>query len=76
MEEKARAFIVLYERLKPIAKAVAAVLAAFVGGLAVGLDDDALTLAEVLQAVLLALAAGGVVYRVPNKQPPGKDHGA
>lgn len=50
-------------------KAVVAALAGGAGSLGTAVQDGTLTQAEGLTAVLVALAAAGAVWRVPNQQP-------
>jgi hypothetical protein len=48
-------------------KAVVAFLVAGLTGVATGLTDDALTQVELVTSIVAAVAAGGAVWRVPNK---------
>lgn len=50
-------------------KAVVAAVAAGAGSLGTGAQDGILTQAEGVTALLVALAAAGAVWRVPNQQP-------
>ncbi len=53
----------------PYIKAVMAFLSAGIGSLVLALDDDALTRAEQLTALVVAITATGFVYQVSNKEP-------
>jgi len=50
----------------PAIKAVMAFLSAGIGSLVLALDDDVLTRAEQLTAVVAAIAATGLVYQMSN----------
>jgi len=56
----------------PIIKAVMAFLSAGIGSVVLALDDDTLTRAEQLTAVVAAIAATGLVYQFSNNpdKPP------
>lgn len=54
------------KKLAPVAKAVAAFLAAGLGVLATAAADGSITPAEWCGVVATALGATGIVYRVPN----------
>jgi hypothetical protein len=51
------------------AKAIVAAVVAGAGSLGTAMQDGAVTQAEGVTAVLLALGALGVVWRVPNREP-------
>lgn len=56
----------------PAIKAVMAFLTAGIGSLVLALDDDVLTRAEQLTALVAAIVATGFVYQVANE--PGPDN--
>jgi hypothetical protein len=64
------------EKIAPYYKAFTAILVAFLGSLGTALLEDSaggssITSSEWISAVVLALAAGGAVFTVPNKDPEG-----
>ena len=67
MVDKVKALLALYAKLLPIAKAIAAAVAAGVATLTVAVQDGHITTGEIVTVVLAILGALGVVYQVPNK---------
>lgn len=56
-------------KLPRYAKAIAGAVAAGAGSLATALNDGTVTATEGVTALLVVLAALGVVWRVPNREP-------
>lgn len=57
-------------KVAPIAKALIAALVAGLGGIAVALDDNAISAQEWVTAAVAFLVALGAVFAVPNAEPP------
>lgn len=56
-------------KLAPFAKAILAAVIASLSALLTGLQDDGLTGAEVLTAVIAGLVGLGAVFSIPNRAP-------
>lgn len=67
MVDTVRKLLDLYDRSKPVAKAIVAFLGSLAAALAWAIEDGDLTLWELLMVIATTLGVSGSVYLVPNK---------
>lgn len=58
-----------FEKVAPYAKAIIGALVAFLTAIITALEDDGISAAEWVTAVVALLIAGGAIFSVPNKPP-------